>query len=96
MPSIRTFFSADKGKRIEVEEGKGYTLIVNGRTVAWPNYGRYVVLQIVFSWSPTSEAIFVNDDEGSGMNPVLHDCRVPAQPRCPTSTSLSPQHFGKT
>jgi hypothetical protein len=70
------FLSPDKAKRIEVEEGKGYTLIVNGRTVPWPNYGRYVVLPIVFSWSPNSDAFFVNDGEGSGMNSVLHVFRL--------------------
>jgi hypothetical protein len=64
--------SPDKAKRIEVEEGKGFTLIVNGRTIAWPNYGKYVVLPIEFSWSPNSDAFFVNDGEGSGMDSVLH------------------------
>jgi hypothetical protein len=70
------FLSPDKAKRIEIEEGKGYTLIVNGRTVAWPNYGKYVVLPMVFSWSPTSDALFANDGEGSGMNSVLHVFRL--------------------
>lgn len=70
------FVSADKAKRIEVEEGKGFTLVVNGRTIAWPNYGKYVVLPIEFSWSPTSDAFFVNDSEGSGMNSVLHVFRL--------------------
>ncbi len=68
--------SPDKAKRIEVEEGKGYTLTVNGGTVAWPNYGKYVVLPIEFSWSPNSDAFFVNDGEGSGMNSVLHVFRL--------------------
>lgn len=68
--------SPDRAKRIEVEEGKGYTLIVNGRAAGWPNYGRYVVLPIVFSWSPNSDAFFVNDGEGSGMNSVLRVFRL--------------------
>jgi hypothetical protein len=70
------FLSPDKAKRIEVEEGKGFSLIVNGRTIAWPNYGKYVVLPIEFSWSPNSDAFFVNDGEGSGMNSVLHVFRL--------------------
>lgn len=70
------FLSPDKAKRIEVEEGKGYTLIVNGRTIPWPSYGRYVVLPIVFSWSRSSDAFFVNDGEGSGMKSVLHVFRL--------------------
>jgi len=69
-------WSPDKAKRIEVEEGKGYTLIVNGRTVAWPNYAKHVVLPIEFSWSPNSDAFFVNDGEGSGMNSVLRVFRL--------------------
>lgn len=70
------FSSPDKAKRIEVEEESGYTLIVNGRTVVWPNYGKYVVLPVEFSWSPNSDAFFINDGEGSGMNSVLHVFRL--------------------
>lgn len=70
------FGSPDKEKRIEVEEGKGYTFTVNNRTVALPNYGKYVVLPIGFSWSPRSDAFFVNDGEGSGMNSILRVFRL--------------------
>jgi hypothetical protein len=68
--------SPDRTKRIEVEEGKGYTLLIDGRAVAWPDYGRYVVAPIEFSWSPNSDAFFVNDGEGSGMYSVLHVFRL--------------------
>src|SRR5580692_10625012 len=64
------FVSPDHTKRIEVEEDKGTVLIVNGHAVPWRDYEKYVVLPIEFSWSPTSEAFFVNDGEGSGMNSV--------------------------
>jgi hypothetical protein len=70
------FLSPDKAKQIEVDENKGFSLVVNGRTVAWPNYGKYIVLPIEFSWSPNSEVFFVNDGEGSGMNSVLHVFRL--------------------
>jgi hypothetical protein len=90
------FLSPDQAKRIEVEEGKGFTLIANGRTVPWPEYGKYVDFPIEFSWSPNSDAFFVNDGEGSGMNSVLHVFRlIPAYPRCRTSISVSPQLSGK-
>jgi hypothetical protein len=68
--------SPDAAKRIEVEENKGFNLIVNGRTIAWPNYGKYAVLPIEFSWSPNSDVFFVNDGERSGMNSVLRVFRV--------------------
>jgi len=59
------FLSPDKAKRIEVEENKGFSLIV-GRPVAWPNYGKSIVLPVAFSWSPSSDAFFVIDGQGSG------------------------------
>lgn len=70
------FLSPDKVKQIEVEEHKGFSLVINGRTIAWPNYGKYVVLPIAFSWSPNSDGFFLNDGEGSGMNSVLHVFRL--------------------
>ena len=70
------FLSPDRAKRIQVEEGKGYELIVDGRSLVWPNYGKYVVLPIEFSWSPNSDAFFVNDGEGSGLDSVLHVFRI--------------------